>query len=66
MLQTGQRALKELFTAQYVNNPQEWFEVNISKSGLLNLTIVSDYFVGLSIPERKKQVLSFLEQSQNL
>lgn len=64
MQQTGQGSLKELITAQYVNNPQEWFEVNNSTSGLLNLTIVSDHFVGLSIPQRKEQVLNFLSSSQ--
>ncbi len=64
MQQTGQGSLKELITAQYVNNPQEWLEVNISTSGLLNLTIVSDCFVGLSIPQRKEQVLNFLSSSQ--
>ena len=41
-----------------------WVDVNISTSGLLNLTIVSDRFVGLSIPQRQEQVLSFLHQSQ--
>ncbi|BAZ13381.1 hypothetical protein NIES4071_52200 [Calothrix sp. NIES-4071] len=64
MQQTIQSSLKELITAQYVNNPQEWLEVNISTSGLLNLTIVSNRFVGLSIPQRKEQVLNFIKQSQ--
>ncbi|MUG97602.1 AAA family ATPase [Scytonema sp. UIC 10036] len=64
MQQTRQGSLKQLITAQFVNNPQEWLEMNISTSGLLNLTIVSNRFVGLSIPQRKEQVLSFLDQSQ--
>ncbi len=64
MPETWQGALKQVITEQYVKNSQEWLDVNISTSGLLNLTIVSDRFVELSILQRKEQVLSFLQQSQ--
>ncbi len=64
MQQTWQGSLKQEIINHYVQNLQEWVDVNISTSGLLNLTIVSDRFVGLSIPQRQEQVLSFLHQSQ--
>ncbi|RUR85839.1 ParA family protein [Chlorogloeopsis fritschii PCC 9212] len=64
MQELGQGLLKQLMTEQYIKNSQEWLDVIISTSGLLSLTIVSDRFVGLSIPQRKEQVLSFLNKSQ--
>ena len=64
MQETWQGALKQLITEHYVKNSHEWLDVNISTSGLLNLTIVSNRFVELSILQRKEQVLSFLHQSQ--
>lgn len=62
MQETWQGNLKQEITNHYVSSPQEWVDVNISTSGLLNLTIVSDHFADLSIPQRKEQVLSFLHQ----
>ena len=64
MQDTWQGALKQQFVDQYVQNPQEWIDVTISTSGLLNLAVVSSRFAGLSLPERKAQVLNFLRQSQ--
>ncbi|TBR57408.1 ATPase [Westiellopsis prolifica IICB1] len=61
MQQTWQGSLKQRITEVYIKNPHEWLEMNISTSGLLNLSIVSDRFVGLSIPQRKEQVLSLLQ-----
>ncbi|MCF2147417.1 AAA family ATPase [Desmonostoc muscorum LEGE 12446] len=48
--------LKQEITNQYVHNSKEWVDLNISTSGLLNLTIVSDRFINLSIPQRKEQI----------
>jgi hypothetical protein len=56
MQENWQLSLKQHITDQYVRNSPEWVDLNISTSGLLNLTIVSDGFVGLSRPERKKQI----------
>ncbi|GAB1539624.1 hypothetical protein NUACC21_22910 [Scytonema sp. NUACC21] len=64
MQETWQGTLKQRMTNEYVQNSREWVDVNFSTSGLLNLTIVSDRFAGLSIPERKEQVLNFLNQAQ--
>ena len=64
MQETKQGSLKREIINYYVQSSQEWVDVNISTSNLLNLTIVSDRFVGLSIPQRKEQVLSFLHQLQ--
>lgn len=64
MQETWQGLLKREITDYYVQSSKEWVDVNISTSGLLNLTIVSDRFVGLSISQRKDRVLSFLHQLQ--
>jgi MinD-like ATPase involved in chromosome partitioning or flagellar assembly len=64
MQETWQGLLKQQLTNHYIHNSSEWLDVNISTSGLLNLTIVSDGFVNLSIPQRKEQVLNFVNQLQ--
>ncbi len=61
MQETWQASLKQHIITQYVQNSQEWVNLNISTSGLLNLTIVSNRFVGLSMPQRKEQILSLLQ-----
>lgn len=61
MQENWQFLLKQHITNQYVQHPQEWVDLNISTSGLLNLTIVSDRFVGLSMPQRKQQTSSILK-----
>ena len=50
MQENWQSLLKQQIKTEYVQNSQEWVDVNISTSGLLNLTIVSDRFISLSIP----------------
>ena len=40
MQESWQVLLKQEITNQYVHNLQEWVDLNISTSGLLNLTIV--------------------------
>lgn len=61
MQENWQVSLKQQITNQYVQNSLEWVDVNISTSGLLNLTIVSDRFVGLSMPQRKDQISSLIQ-----
>ncbi|MBG1242371.1 MinD/ParA family ATP-binding protein [Nostoc sp. NZL] len=61
MQENWQVLLKKEITNQYVHNSQEWVDLNISTSGLLNLTIVSDRFINLSIPQRKEQSFNLLK-----
>ncbi|QOV24312.1 MinD/ParA family ATP-binding protein [Anabaenopsis elenkinii] len=62
MQDNWQSLLKQHINSQYVQNPQnEWVDVNISTSGLLNLTIVSNQFINLSTPQRKEQISSLLK-----
>jgi cellulose biosynthesis protein BcsQ len=56
--------LEKIIATKYVNNPQEWTEVNISTSGLLNLTIISDRFIDLSMSERKDSVQNIILEFQ--
>ncbi|MBE9259267.1 ParA family protein [Dolichospermum sp. LEGE 00246] len=61
MQENWQILLKQQIKTEYVENSQEWVDVNISTSGLLNLTIVSDRFISLSIPQRKEQISNLLQ-----
>ncbi|MEH2390581.1 MAG: AAA family ATPase [Nostoc sp.] len=61
MQENWQVLLKKEIANQYVHNSQEWVDLNISTSGLLNLTIVSDRFINLSIPQRKEESLNLLK-----
>ena len=60
--ETWQSSLKEQLTKIYVENKEEWIELNISTAGLLNLRIVSNKFKGLSFPQRKEQLENILGQ----
>ncbi|MDB9474205.1 P-loop ATPase, Sll1717 family [Dolichospermum circinale] len=61
MQENWQILLKQGIKNQYVQKSQEWVDVNISTSGLLNLTIVSDCFIGLSISQRQEQIYNLLK-----
>ncbi|WP_235526336.1 KGGVGR-motif variant AAA ATPase [Nostoc piscinale] len=61
MQENWQISLKQELINQYVRNSQEWVDFNISTSGLLNITIVSDSFINLSIFQRKEQIYSLLK-----
>ena len=56
--------LKQEIKSQYVQKSQEWVDVNISTSGLLNLTVVSNAFISLSTTQREEQISNLLK-SQN-
>ncbi len=61
MQENWQSSLKQHLTSEYVRNSTEWVDLNISTSGLLNLTIISDGFVSLSMPHRKEQISTLLQ-----
>jgi cellulose biosynthesis protein BcsQ/stress-induced morphogen len=63
MQETWQETLKKQLVSQYVQKIRDWVDVNISTSGLLNLTIVSDSFSDMSQPQRRETVLDFLQKS---
>lgn len=60
MRDNWQIALKERITKEFVKKPEEWVDLNISTSGLLNLTVVSDYFAEQPFVERKKKLSDIL------
>ncbi|CAD0227430.1 conserved hypothetical protein [Planktothrix agardhii] len=62
MEEIWQLSLKRQLTDTYVQSPQAWTDINISTSGLLNLTIVSDRFNELSLPQRRDQLQNILSQ----
>lgn len=56
--------LKEDLINQYIHQKQkEWIDVSFSTSGRLNLTIVSDQFINLSMGQRKEKIFNFLQQN---
>ncbi len=62
MKENWQISLKQDIKNQYVQNPQkEWVDLIISTSGLLNLTIISDRFISLSMPQRKEEISTLLQ-----
>jgi cellulose biosynthesis protein BcsQ len=63
MEEVWQVSLKHQLIDIYVQNPSsEWTEINISTSGLLNLTIVSDLFKELSFSQRREHLQNVLSQ----
>ena len=63
MEENWQVLLKQKIENKYIQNPnaKEWVDVNFSTSGLLNLTLVSNNFFGLSIPQRKEEISNLLK-----
>ncbi|WP_413174643.1 ParA family protein [Anabaena azotica] len=61
MQENWQVLLKQEIAKHYMHNSPEWIDLNISTSGLINLTIVSNAFVNLSIPQRKEQIYNLLK-----
>lgn len=64
MKNTWQLNLKKRLTDEYVENLENhWVDLDISPSGNLNLTIVSDQFIHQSLPERKAKILNIIQKS---
>jgi cellulose biosynthesis protein BcsQ len=55
-------ALREQIEDRYIEGPEAWFDLNISSSGMLNLTIVSDRFENIPLEERREQIHQLLRQ----
>lgn len=56
--------IKSRYVDDNVHDSREWVDVNISTSGLLNLTVVSNAFISLSTTQREEQISNLLK-SQN-
>ena len=55
-------SLRQQIEEAYIEGPETWFDMNISPSGMLNLTIVSDRFKDIPLPERREQIQQMLRQ----
>ncbi|MBP0018464.1 MAG: ParA family protein [Cyanobacteria bacterium SBLK] len=60
--QWPKRELYQKLTNVYEQKSEEWVDFNISTSGLLNLTIVSDRFRGFSMSERREEIQTILQE----
>jgi len=54
--------LRNYIEEHYIQRPQEWYDLNLSPSGRLNMTIVSERFAGLSLQQRREQIWDVLHQ----
>jgi MinD-like ATPase involved in chromosome partitioning or flagellar assembly len=61
MEQRWRTSLKQYIEEHYVQGQDEWYEIVISPSGLLNIVIVSHHFADQSFPERREHVEQFLQ-----
>lgn len=61
---TWRSPLKKHIQDYYVHGPQEWFDMTISPSGMLNLTIVSERFAGVPLPRRRDELQDILRRCQ--
>lgn len=62
MQQTWRTPLKDYLEKHYIQRPEEWIDFNLSTSGTLNMTIVSDRFTGVPLQKRREQVWDMLRQ----
>src|SRR5438093_619237 len=62
-MQTTWRApLRRYIEEHYIHKPQEWYDLDLSPSGRLNMRIVSEQFTGLPLQERREQIQELLKQ----
>ena len=61
MQENWQVLLKQNLKKEYIKDSKGWVDLNISTSGLLNLTLVSNNFFGVSIPQRKQEISNLLK-----
>ena len=54
--------LRNYIEEHYIQRPQEWYDLNLSPSGRLNITIVSERFAGSSLQQRREQIRDILHQ----
>src|SRR6266568_2481340 len=54
--------LKKYIEEHYIQRPQEWFDLDLSPSGRLNMTIVSNRFAKLPLEERREQIRQLLHE----
>lgn len=64
MQDSWQKELKQRISDSFFNDDQAWLDINISTSGLLNLTIVSDDFYGKSSAQRQQQISNLINEMQ--
>ncbi|PWK16525.1 MinD/ParA family ATP-binding protein [Tumebacillus permanentifrigoris] len=56
------KLLEGVLRNYYQNRSEEWVQLNFSPSGLLNITVVSDVFEGMSKKDRLENLKSQLEE----
>src|SRR5215469_14952409 len=64
MRQPWRPILKKHIEDLYIRNPQEeWYDVDLFSSGILDITIISDEFTGIPHSKRKEQIIEILRES---
>jgi len=55
--------IREKIQEKLLKSSQDWQDINISTSGLMNFTIVSESFNGLNFTQRKEELMSLVNDS---
>ncbi|MBV9691703.1 MAG: AAA family ATPase [Ktedonobacteraceae bacterium] len=64
MQHTWRPVLKKNIEDRFIQHPpEEWYDLTISTSGLLNITIVSEHFANIAVPQRREQIVDLLHKS---
>ncbi|HLN61738.1 MAG TPA: AAA family ATPase, partial [Symbiobacteriaceae bacterium] len=63
MINPWRTALQAEIRRRYIHKESaEWYDLTVSPSGLVNLAIVSDRFIGITYPERTAQVQALIRE----
>ncbi|WP_123042837.1 tyrosine-protein kinase family protein [Cohnella candidum] len=62
-MNSNRKRLTEFLSERYVSSEREWIELEFSPTGLLNITIVSDYFSSMNQSERMNDLIQLLDTS---
>lgn len=61
---TWRTLLKKYIEEHYVQQPEEWYDLTISTGGVLNLTIITRCFEGVSFQQRREKIDTLLRKFQ--
>lgn len=65
-MQANRKAeIREKLKEKCLSGPQDWVDIHVSTSGLLNLTVVSQYFQGHSFAQRQEEIVKLLSDDQS-
>lgn len=55
-------SLKAAIKERYIHRSEEWFNFIVDTSGMIDFTIISNNFTGITIPQRREQIHALLKE----